>query len=76
MSLPIIKREHVQVSAAPAQAPLSVAKLLQGEGGELCAGEKGVRLLHEGEDVRAIEFTCACGDVTVVELQYPTGTQS
>ena len=71
MTPPIIKREHVRVSATPSRSPGASSRLLKGVGEKPRAGESGVRLLHEGEEVCAIEFTCKCGDVTVVELEYP-----
>lgn len=33
--------------------------------------EKAVRLLTRGDVVQALEVTCSCGEVTVVELEYP-----
>ena len=33
--------------------------------------EKRVELLRVGERVHALELTCSCGEVTVVELDYP-----
>jgi len=32
---------------------------------------KSVRLLELEQVVHAIEFTCSCGEVSVVELDYP-----
>jgi hypothetical protein len=39
-------------------------------------GEKSARLLEEQGVVRAIELRCACGEVTVFELEYPEQTES
>ncbi len=36
---------------------------------------KSVRLLEIEQVVRAIEFTCSCGETSVVELDYPEPTQ-
>ena len=36
---------------------------------------KSVRLLEVEQVVHAIEFTCSCGEKTVVELDYPEPTQ-
>jgi hypothetical protein len=36
--------------------------------------EKAVRLLTRGDVVQAIEVSCSCGEVTVVELEYPEPT--
>jgi hypothetical protein len=35
------------------------------------AHEKRVELLRVAERVHALELTCSCGEVTVVELDYP-----
>jgi hypothetical protein len=35
------------------------------------ASESGVRLLSSGGLVHAIEITCSCGEVALVELDYP-----
>jgi len=39
------------------------------------ACRKSVRLLEVEQVVRAIEFTCSCGEVSVVELDFPEATQ-
>lgn len=36
-----------------------------------CATE-GVKVHETGGQVRAIEVTCACGETTVIELEYPS----
>lgn len=36
---------------------------------------KSVRLLELEQVVHAIEFTCSCGEVSVVELDYPEPTE-
>lgn len=66
MTHQIIKRAHVQVG----QTASHTHGARRGQSLEA----QGVRILRDGEDVRAIEITCACGEVTVVELQYPTDT--
>jgi hypothetical protein len=66
MTHQIIKRAHVQVG----QATSHTHGVSRGAGQSLEA--QGVKLLRDGDDIRAIEITCACGEVTVVELQYPT----
>lgn len=67
MNPAIIKRTRVQLDAQPAR-PSAAA------GASTAAAshsDKSVRLLeHEGR-VRAIELTCSCGDVSVIELDYP-----
>jgi hypothetical protein len=35
-----------------------------------CTEEKAVRLLEDEGAVVAIELSCSCGEVTVVELEY------
>ena len=66
MTHQIIKRAHVHVGQPTSHA----SGVGRGHGQTLAA--QGVKLLREGDDVRAIEITCACGEITVVELQYPT----
>ena len=34
--------------------------------------EKSVRLLKLENVARALEVTCSCGEVTVVEIEYPS----
>lgn len=36
---------------------------------------KSVRLLEVEQVIHAIEFTCSCGEKSVVELDYPEPTQ-
>ena len=77
MSQPIIKRDRIHVQAARAPEPVEeVPKapevtLLQAADPAPCKGAKGVRLLEEAGQVRGIEFTCSCGEITAVELVYP-----
>ena len=33
----------------------------------------GVKVHETGGRVQAIEVTCACGETTVIELEYPSG---
>ncbi len=69
MSQPIIKRARVQLRDAGGRPEEASVALVHG-GACTPHGEKAVRLLEEAGRVRAIEFTCACGDVTCVELAY------
>jgi hypothetical protein len=39
-----------------------------------CSADKTALLLEEKGVVVAIEFSCSCGEVTVVELEYPEPT--
>lgn len=60
----IVKKQFVQVDALadrPGQR--------QSASGSRC--KKSVRLLRLGAVVQALELTCSCGEVTVVELEYP-----
>lgn len=61
----IIKK--AALAAAPARQP-SPARSPD------CA--QGVRLLREGGVVHAIEITCSCGEVALVELDYPPAPES
>ncbi len=76
MSQPIIKRDRVQLHASPQPASAKSVSLLGGAGEGAPHGQKAVRLLEEGGRVRAIEFTCACGEITAVELLYPGDSPS
>ena len=59
----IIKRERVVLAGAEARPAA------RGTAAPAC-GKKSVRLLeHEGAP-RAIEFTCTCGETTLVELVF------
>jgi len=66
----IIKRERVQVepgrraaTVASGKTGTCVAPATHGSG-------KQVRLLREEDVVRAVELTCSCGEVTLIELSY------
>jgi hypothetical protein len=63
--MPIIKRNAVRFDDRPAADGTGPAK----QGGR-CAPAVGARLLRADGVVRAIEVTCACGEVTVLELEY------
>ncbi|MEM7306777.1 MAG: hypothetical protein AAF682_08905 [Planctomycetota bacterium] len=60
----IIKRDNVRLEAAPPAAAAARA----GEGEARCAPQTDARLLRVDGVVRAIEVTCSCGEVTVLEL--------
>ena len=51
----IIKHRNVRVQASSAP----------------CADGKSVELLRDGDVVRALQVRCSCGEVTVVEFDYP-----
>ena len=60
----IIKRERVVLAGVEPKAPLRSNPNAAG------CRKKDVRLVeHEGR-VRAIEFTCSCGESTLVELEF------
>jgi hypothetical protein len=59
----IIKRERVVLAGSEPKS------LVRPSGAPAC-GRKDVRLVeHEGR-TRAIEFTCTCGETTLVELVF------
>ena len=70
MPQPIIKRNRVQLSSPDSRTGSSDVRLLKKPDAIVPLGEKAVRLLEEEGRVTAIEFTCSCGEVTVVELFY------
>jgi len=66
----IIKRNRVHLGPSERRDGPSDPRLLEDGSPAPCSGEKGVRLVNEGGRARAIEFTCSCGEVTVVELMF------
>ena len=76
MPQPIIKRNRVLTNPSECRSGSSAVRVLQDQSPAPCPGEKAVRLLDEDGRARAIEFTCSCGEVTVVELLYSSdGTE-
>jgi hypothetical protein len=75
MSQHIIKRRQVQLRGVSGRSQEASDSLTRGG---TCApsGEKAVRLLQDDGRVHAIEFTCACGEVTCIELAYPDETDT
>ena len=71
MTPPIIKRDQVSLSATPKTSAVTPARVLTDAQDRPAPGEKGVRLLQEDGEVRAIELVCSCGEVTLIELEYP-----
>ena len=69
---PIIKSRFVHLTepggAAGADAPRAALPAAARARGRC---EKRVELLREGERVHALEITCSCGEVTLIELDYP-----
>lgn len=68
----IIKRRSIQLEpAAPEGCAPGHAVVRPGvRPGARAAQGASARLLRADGVVRAIEVTCACGDVTVIELDY------
>ncbi len=66
----VIKKErvHVDESGEAPQAPLAEAPHVPGTHGP------GVRLVRVDGRVQAIEVTCRCGDVSVLEIEYDEAT--
>jgi hypothetical protein len=58
----VIKRDQVQL-AGPGGPPRS-----QPAPGVPAAPAAGVRLVRLGEDLQALEFTCSCGEVSLIEI--------
>lgn len=71
MTHPIIKRDQVSLRAAPKTQNHAETRVLSGSHDHPAPGEKGVRLLEEDGEVRAIELVCSCGEVTLIQLEYP-----
>jgi len=65
----IIKRDHVQVDEPLARRPARAPAAAAGE--RACPAGASARLVQLDEHTRAIEFTCACGEVSLIELQPP-----
>lgn len=63
MSSQIIKHTLVQLGAPAPARGTNASK-------ERPHGRKDARIIQIDGEVRAIEVTCACGDKTVVELQF------
>lgn len=64
----IIKRQHVLLAGAEARAEKRAAAAPGAASAPGACGRKSVRFLEEDGVPRAIEFTCACGETTLVEL--------
>ena len=62
----IIKRERVQVAKTGAAAALA-----RNADTGCAARAPKVQAVSAGGHVHAIEVTCACGEVMLVELDYP-----
>ena len=70
----ILKRDRVRVQSALAHPAARRGGGPAQRGttdGAAADCARSVRLLREGGVLRALEVTCSCGEVTVVELIYP-----
>ncbi|MEW6073166.1 MAG: hypothetical protein AB1726_11330 [Planctomycetota bacterium] len=65
----VIKRHRVRADAAPGRPRAGAAS----SGHPPRA--KGVRLVQADGRVQAIEVTCACGEVMVIEIEYEDAPQ-
>jgi len=74
MTPTIIKRHRVR-DGAPAPAKVRSTPGAQ-SAAQPGASDKSVRLLEQDGRVYAIELTCSCGDVSVIELDYPDEPRS
>jgi len=79
----VIKKQHVRVGAAGAIGASGSserrAEVAPSTPHERHAPAPGVRLVRVGGRISAIEVTCRCGEVSVLELEYadaPTSTES
>jgi hypothetical protein len=60
---PVLKRDHVVVESGP-RRPHAAAPT------HGTAAAKSARLIVVGGEVRGIEFTCDCGERSVIELEF------
>ena len=61
----VIKREQVRVDEHEARTGRAATQERTGA----CAAQPRVRLLQLDEHTQAIEFTCPCGEVSLIEIQ-------
>lgn len=68
----IIKKQLVRLGqpGEPGQSPARTAGARPGR------QRKAVQLLRVAQQVVALELTCSCGEVSVVEFEYPTDSES
>lgn len=67
----IIKSNRVRVDARVAAAG-GAQRVGPGASQPSEACEKAVRLLEMGGRVHALELSCLCGEITIIELDYPS----
>lgn len=68
--LTIIKRDRVQLESV---RRVPTAAQFGSKQEPDCEQPKSVRTVEVGGRVQAIELTCACGERTVIELDYDNG---
>ena len=73
MKSTIIKADRVRLGQLAGTAVVSAQREATCTGPR--TGKKNLQLLEENGRVRAIEFTCSCGEKTVIELEYPLGAE-
>lgn len=66
----IIKRQRVQLESTGRIPTYSNQASARDAG---CEQPKSVRTVEVSGRVQAIELTCSCGEVTVIELDYENG---
>jgi hypothetical protein len=62
----VLKRAQVRLEAAASAAPRA---LPSGAAPEPAAHAPRVRLVRLDEHAQALEFTCACGEVSLIEIE-------
>jgi hypothetical protein len=68
----VIKRAQVQLDGAPRRADPPAASPNGAEpAAPLPAHAARARLLQLDDHTQAIELTCACGDVSLIEIERP-----
>lgn len=60
----VIKRDQVRVDEREARPAARAAT------GEPCTRAPAVRLVQLDERTQAFEFTCSCGEVSLIEIQH------
>ena len=66
----VIKRDRVSLTE-PTLAPRAIHRHTEASSGEPVG--PAVRAVEHDGRIVALEVTCACGDVALVELRYPGG---
>jgi hypothetical protein len=67
----VIKRDQVHIDGHDGEldAPRGAATP-RAAGGAPCARPPAVRLVQLDERTQAFEFTCSCGEVSLIEIQH------